>query len=129
MGRVRSLNTKPEMLVRRLLHKHGFRFRLHRKDLPGQPDIYLPKHRLAVFVHGCFWHGHEGCKRSKLPSTNSAFWENKIAGNRRRDAQIIQTLHEADVLTVVLWECELKDSEHILHTVRVAIGMERQGDG
>ena len=85
MGRISSKNTKPEIIVRSALHKAGFRFRLHRKDLPGKPDIILPKYKTVIFVHGCFWHAHKGCKRSNLPKSNLQYWTNKLEKNIQRD--------------------------------------------
>src|SRR5262245_34234702 len=85
MSRVRGRDTQPEIIVRKLLHRLGYRFRLHRKGLPGKPDIVLPKYRTAIFVHGCFWHGHPGCRRSARPTTNVEFWNRKIDGNVERD--------------------------------------------
>src|SRR5688572_24692867 len=87
MSRIRGKNTRPEMLLRSALHRAGFRFRIHRKDLPGRPDIVLPSRRLAIFVHGCFWHRHRGCPNTTTPSTNKEFWLVKFAGNTRRDKQ------------------------------------------
>ena len=87
MGRIRGKDTKPELRVRKALHAAGYRFRLHRKDLPGRPDITLPRHRTVIFVHGCFWHGHEGCKANRIPKTNPEFWSAKIDRNRERDAR------------------------------------------
>jgi DNA mismatch endonuclease (patch repair protein) len=108
MSRVRSGNTKPEMLVRSALHSLGYRFRLHRKDLPGSPDVVLPKHRTAVFVHGCFWHQHPGCKKSTLPKQNATFWSNKLARNVEHDNEVRRKLEEAGWKVLVLWECEVK---------------------
>lgn len=85
MSHIKSTNTKPEILVRRFLFARGFRFRLYRKDLPGKPDIVLPKYKTVIFINGCFWHGHDGCKYAKLPETNHAFWLDKISGNVERD--------------------------------------------
>ena len=92
MSRIKSKNTKPEMLVRQFLHKTGFRYRLHVKDLPGKPDILLPKYKTVIFVHGCFWHGHEGCKYSALPKTRREWWENKIKGNCLKDQDDLKKL-------------------------------------
>ncbi|MGD2131347.1 MAG: very short patch repair endonuclease [Maricaulaceae bacterium] len=108
MARVKSKNTKPEMLVRRAAHALGYRFRLHRKDLPGAPDLVFASRRAVIFVHGCFWHGHDCARGARMPKANAAYWRAKIARNRARDAASTQAL-EADgwrVLTV--WECELK---------------------
>ncbi len=107
MSSVRSTDTKIELRVRKALHAAGFRFRLHRKDLPGCPDIVLPRFSTIVFVHGCFWHGH-GCKKSKLPTTNVKFWEEKISDNKERDLKNLKYLAERDWQYSVLWECELE---------------------
>lgn len=122
MSRVRGRDTKPEIRVRRLLHRAGYRFRLHRRDLPGRPDIFLPKHRLAVFVHGCFWHGHEGCRRGKLPDTRPEFWASKIAGNRARDARAVEELAALGIASVTLWECQLKEDAAIIARIREVTG-------
>lgn len=108
MARIGSKNTAPELVVRRLLHEMGYRFRLHRRDLPGTPDIVLPKHRKAIFVHGCFWHAH-GCRIGRPPKSRPEFWEPKLARNVRRDAEKNEALQAAgwDVLTV--WQCEIKN--------------------
>ncbi len=111
MSRISGKDTKPEMLVRSLLHRMGFRFRLHTKDLPGKPDITLPKHKKVIFVHGCFWHGHKDCPRSKRPSTNVKFWNEKIDGNIKRDKKNIQSLENQDWKTLILWTCEIKDQK------------------
>ena len=113
MSRVSGKNTQPEIAVRSLLHNLGFRFRLHRKDLPGKPDITLPKYKKVIFVHGCFWHGHEDCPRSKRPSTNEEFWREKLNKNIERDKETVTALKELgwDVLTV--WACEVKDTNKL----------------
>lgn len=111
MKSVKSKNTKPEIIVRRMLHNLGFRFRIHRKDLPGKPDIVLPRYRKVIFVHGCFWHHHEGCKKSQLPETNREFWQEKIEKNRIRDCMNIKKLHELGWGTLVIWECEIAKSK------------------
>lgn len=92
MSRVKGRDTKPEMLVRSLVHRMGFRFRVHRRELPGNPDIVLPRHGKAIFVHGCFWHGHKRCSRSKRPKTNKTFWNNKIDENIERDKRFRREL-------------------------------------
>lgn len=107
MRRVRAKDTKPELTVRRLLHAQGLRFRLHRRDLPGNPDIVLPRHRAVLFVHGCFWHGH-GCSLFRMPETRQEFWSAKIADNRRRDRNAIEALAAADWRSLWVWECALR---------------------
>lgn len=108
MATIRGKNTKPEREVRRLLHALGYRFRLHRKDLPGRPDVVLPKHRAAILVHGCFWHRHKNCKYSVEPKSNRLFWSKKLASNAQRDTRAIAALRKAGWNTYVVWECELK---------------------
>jgi DNA mismatch endonuclease, patch repair protein len=112
MSRIKGKNTKPEMLVRSSLHAKGFRFRLHKKDLPGKPDIVLPKYKTAIFVHGCFWHHHDtGCRDGHLPKSNVAFWEQKIRRNVERDKRNLQSLQTLGWHSIVIWECELKKSK------------------
>lgn len=109
MALVRSHNTKPEIAVRKALHAGGYRFRLHRNDLPGKPDLVLPKYNIAIFVHGCFWHGHH-CKRgNRIPSTNREYWLSKIGRNVARDRESIANLQRLGWETRVLWECELTE--------------------
>ncbi len=110
MARVRGRDTKPEVAVRRLLHGMGYRFRLHRKDLPGKPDIVLPRHRRVILVHGCFWHGHLGCRRAARPSTNADFWNAKIDRNVERDAITAAALEAAGWKVLTLWQCETRDN-------------------
>ena len=107
MSGIRGKDTKPELLVRKWLHARGYRFRLHRRDLPGNPDIVLPKYRTVIFVHGCFWHGHE-CKDFKWPKTRPDFWKAKIGGNVARDASNIIDLEKLDWAVIVVWECETR---------------------
>jgi DNA mismatch endonuclease, patch repair protein len=108
MSRIRSKNTKPELLVRQFLHKNGFRYRLHVKDLPGKPDIVLPKYKTVIFIHGCFWHGHEGCRYFVVPKTRTEWWLNKIQGNCDNDAKAEIALELAGWEIIKIWECELK---------------------
>jgi DNA mismatch endonuclease (patch repair protein) len=110
MSAVRNRNTAPELLARRAAHRLGLRFRLHRSDLPGSPDFVLPKHGIAVFVHGCFWHGH-GCRRSKLPQSNVEFWKKKVEKNRDRDWKARRGLARLGWKVVTLWQCQLRDIE------------------
>ena len=107
MSGIRSKNTKPEMIVRRGLHRMGFRFRLHSEEVPGRPDLILPRYRAAIYVHGCFWHGHE-CHLFKFPSTRPEFWRTKIARNVERDREVRTGLKEQGWRRLVIWECALK---------------------
>jgi len=107
MSHIRGKDTKPEMLLRRGLHARGYRFRLHRRDLPGCPDLVFPQYHSVIFVNGCFWHGHD-CPMFKLPATRTEFWAAKIAGNRARDARALEGLAALSWRTLVLWECILK---------------------
>ncbi len=108
MSKIKSKDTKPEMLVRRFLFSHGFRFRLHRKDLPGNPDIVLPKFKTVIFINGCFWHGHRNCKFATIPETNRDFWLTKISGNIIRDNESVERLKQSGWRVIVIWQCELK---------------------
>lgn len=107
MSRIRSKDTTPELVVRRILHRLGYRFRLHRNDLPGRPDIVLPRHRKVILVHGCFWHGHT-CRLASKPKSNSGYWGEKILKNQRRDAQNRRLLEDAGWKVLELWECEIR---------------------
>ena len=107
MARVKSRDTGAELIVRRAMHRAGLRFRLHQKSLPGNPDIIFPSRRLAVFVHGCFWHQHEGCRRAKRPTSNSPYWQTKLDRNMNRDAQTRIRLEHLGWQSLVIWECEL----------------------
>lgn len=109
MAKVKSRGTKPEKKVRSLLFSLGFRFRLCQKNLPGKPDIVLKKYRTVIFVHGCFWHGHENCKNARIPKSNVEFWKNKIEHNKQRFAEVSRQLQEQGWKVVVIWECETKD--------------------
>lgn len=109
MARVRGKNTRPEIIVRSVLHRMGFRFRLHRSGLPGRPDMVLPKWKVAVFVHGCFWHRHEGCPNTRTPKSRVKFWTSKFQGNVTRDTETEQKLREHSWRVLVIWECEIKD--------------------
>lgn len=110
MSRIKCKDTKPELLVRKYLFSNGFRYRLHVKNLPGKPDIFIPKHKTAIFIHGCFWHGHEGCNYYKMPKTNSDFWKSKIDANTVRDKNVMQDLAAIHIKTIIIWECMLKPS-------------------
>lgn len=109
MSRIRARDTKPEITVRRLLHRLGYRFRLHRRDLPGHPDIVLPRHRAVIFVHGCFWHRHPGCRFAYTPKSRIEFWKRKFDQNEERDARAIEALEKDSWRVLVLWECETRD--------------------
>ncbi|NJL72977.1 MAG: DNA mismatch endonuclease Vsr [Candidatus Competibacteraceae bacterium] len=113
MARVGPIDTRPEMVVRRTLHAAGLRFRLHRRDLPGTPDIVLPSRRIVIFVHGCFWHQHEGCRKATIPKTRTEFWSRKFSENVRRDARNREALISAGWSVYVLWECELAKPRYI----------------
>ncbi|OIN57137.1 very short patch repair endonuclease [Arsenicibacter rosenii] len=108
MSRIKGKDTKPEMIVRKYLHARGFRYRLHNKDLPGKPDIVLPRYRTVIFVHGCFWHGHEGCRYFILPKTKTDWWEAKISGNKERDNRNLAALRASGWKVIIVYECELK---------------------
>lgn len=108
MRSVRRANTKPEIAVRRSLHALGFRFRLHRNDLPGTPDLVLPKYRIVVFVHGCFWHRHKGCSKATFPKTRTKFWTTKFRQNVARDQRNVEQLEQAGWLVLTIWECETR---------------------
>lgn len=116
MSRVRQRDTAPELLVRRLLHRRGWRYRLHDRQLPGSPDLVFPRLRKVVFVHGCFWHGHD-CKAGKLPSSRSDYWIPKIKANRERDDRALNNLEALGWNGLVVWQCETKDCEALLHKV------------
>ena len=107
MSRIRAKNTKPEVFVRSMLHRMGYRFRIHLKGLPGKPDIVLPKYHTAIFVHGCFWHGHEDCKDFAPPKTRTEWWLNKINGNKKKDTENIAQLDRQGWQVIIIWECEL----------------------
>lgn len=109
MSRVRNKDTKPEMLVRRLVHGLGFRHRLHGADLPGRPDLVFRGTRKAIFVHGCFWHRHSGCRNTRMPKSKLAFWRPKLFGNRRRDLRDQRRLRDLGWRVLVIWECEARD--------------------
>ena len=109
MASVRSKDTKPEMKVRRLLHGLGYRYRLHRSDLPGRPDLVFPSRRKIVFVNGCFWHNHADCVRASVPTTNRDFWRAKLSRNRERDESNVALLKESGWAVTTVWECQLED--------------------
>lgn len=114
MSGIRGKNTKPELVVRSYLHAHGYRFRIHRKDLPGNPDIVFPKLRTCLFIHGCFWHRHVGCRYATTPKTRVDFWGEKFRKNVVRDLANIQALEAASWEVLIIWECQLKTDENAL---------------
>ncbi len=113
MSRIRGKDTGPERAVRSLLHRMGYRFRLHRNDLPGKPDIVLPKYRTAIFVHGCFWHRHPRCRYAYTPKTRVKFWKNKFAENVARDRRAMRALRRLGWRVIVIWECEVSTGESL----------------
>ena len=115
MSRIKSGNTKPEIVVRSLLHNMGYRFRLHRKDLPGKPDIVLPRYRSVIFVHGCFWHRHKGCKNASNPKTKKTFWREKFKANVERDRKAQKELKSMGWRILIIWECELAEVDSVIN--------------
>jgi len=109
MSRVKNKDTKPEVYLRKLLWHEGFRYRINYKDLPGRPDIYIPKYKVAIFVNGCFWHMHEGCKLSSIPKTNYDFWKAKLEGNAERDKKNYKELDDMGIKVIIVWGCEIKE--------------------
>jgi DNA mismatch endonuclease (patch repair protein) len=112
MSRIRSKNTKPELIVRKMLHNTGIRYRLHAKDLPGKPDLSNKSKKFAVFVNGCFWHQHEGCKRANIPKSNKDYWIPKLDKNVEKQRKNLALLNKMGFKTYVVWECELNDIEN-----------------
>ncbi|XKH01818.1 DNA mismatch endonuclease Vsr [Marinobacter nauticus] len=131
MAAIKGKNTKPEILLRKALFKQGFRFRLHRKDLPGKPDIVLPKYNAVIFVQGCFWHGHDNCPMFKLPASRKEFWEEKILKNKERDSINIQLLNDSGWRVAEVWECALKGKRRlpITHVINQLADWLRSGSG
>ncbi|WP_274362916.1 very short patch repair endonuclease [Paenibacillus thermotolerans] len=121
MSKISGKNTKPEIIVRKLLHRMGYRFRLHRIDLPGKPDIVLPKYKKVILVHGCFWHGHDGCVKSKLPETNKDFWLKKIGKNIERDLKHFKSLEELGWDVLIIWSCEMSKKADLI-TIEQRLG-------
>ncbi|VBB05621.1 dna mismatch endonuclease vsr [Lucifera butyrica] len=123
MSRVKGKNTGPEIKIRSTLHSLGFRFRLNRKDLPGKPDIVLPKYKAVIFVHGCFWHGHS-CKRGHRPQTNEEFWNKKIDGNIKRDQVNMNNLEKLGWRVLVIWQCEIKQMDALIVRIKEFLNSE-----
>ncbi|ENU18102.1 very short patch repair endonuclease [Acinetobacter lwoffii] len=121
MAGIKGSNTKPELLIRHLLHKKGFRYRLHVKDLPGKPDIVLPKYKSVIFVHGCFWHGHQDCHLFRLPATRTEFWQEKICRNQANDSRAVDLLLASNWRVCIVWECSIrgakKDPEKVVSII------------
>lgn len=118
MSRVRSRDTAPEMLVRRLTHAMGYRYRLHAKELPGRPDLVFRPRRKVIFVHGCFWHRHFGCSLARMPKSRTDFWAPKLEANRQRDLNVERALREANWAVLTIWECELGDIDRLKKKIR-----------
>jgi len=121
MAKIGQSDTKPEMSVRKVAHRLGYRFRLHRRDLPGTPDVVFPKHKAVVFVHGCFWHRHAGCTRASTPATDTDFWTLKFERNTARDLAVAQSLTLAGWRVITIWECETRDADRLAGLLHRAI--------
>lgn len=126
MSKIRGRDTAPELIVRRIAHRLGFRFRLHRRDLPGRPDLVFPRHQLAIFVHGCFWHRHEGCQYAYTPKTRMTFWTAKFEKNVARDRRSVEALRKLGWRVLVIWECETQQEEAVRRRLTKHLG---QGSG
>lgn len=117
MRRVKSSDTGAEMIVRRLLHSQGYRYRLHRKDLPGKPDVVFPGRKKIIFVHGCFWHQHQGCHYADRPASNTDYWNTKLDRNKQRDTENLEKLKTLGWNVLIVWECQLRDKEALQKTL------------
>lgn len=126
MARIRRANTLPELIVRRLLHRLGYRFRLQLRGVPGRPDVAFPSRKKAIFVHGCFWHAHEGCPTHRIPKTRTEFWLTKFSRNRERDKRLLSAATEAGWGCLVLWECELGSTTLLTERLTSFLGSPRQ---
>jgi len=122
MARIRSKDMKPELVVRRLVHSLGYRYRLHRNDLPGKPDLVLGPRRKVIFVHGCFWHQHAGCREGRIPKSNQTYWQPKLARNVERDQRVQRELAEAGWTVIVVWECEISDLDTLKERISGFLG-------
>lgn len=118
MSRIQGKDTKPELIIRSLLHSSGYRFRLHAKKLPGVPDIVLPKYKTVIFVHGCFWHRHKGCKFTYTPKSRVEFWESKFQKNKERDRIVMNKLKKLGWKIIVIWECEISNPDNIRYKLK-----------
>ena len=119
MARVKGKNTGPELLVRKMVFAAGYRYRIHVKDLPGSPDLIFPGKRKVIFVHGCFWHRHEGCKSARMPKSRIYFWSAKLNGNKLRDTRTFDALRRSGWQVMVVWECELRDLEGVAKAIQI----------
>lgn len=131
MSRIRSKNTKPEIFVRKLLYGAGVRYRVHYRELPGKPDIYVSKYRTAIFVNGCFWHMHDGCRYARFPQSNTEYWNAKLTRNKERDQAHYADLKDAGIDVIVLWECtlkKLKNDEDAARLCRELISLIQSGN-
>lgn len=126
MAAIRSKNTKPELIVRSLLHRQGFRFRLHKKGLPGNPDLVLPKYKTVIFVHGCFWHRHKGCKDCTTPKTRTEYWLDKFNKNVERDRRVQQELKDLGWRIIIIWQCEIKDLDKLLEKIKTNLLLKKR---
>lgn len=122
MSGIRGKDTQPELAVRRFLHRRGFRYRVHDRRLPGRPDVVLPRYRTVVFVHGCFWHQHSGCRFATTPDSNAAFWQHKLSGNQMRDARHQEQLRQLGWRVLIVWECQVGDLAWLPTAVRASPG-------
>lgn len=119
MSRIKGKDTKPELLVRKFLHAQSFRYRLHVKDLPGKPDIVLPKYKTVIFIHGCFWHGHKNCKYFKIPQTRTEWWLNKINTNKVNDEKAVKELRKEGWKVIVIWTCKLTPTKKVSYLKKI----------
>lgn len=126
MSRIRAKDSSPEWRVRRLVHGLGYRFRLHRKDLPGKPDLVFPSRRKIIFVHGCFWHRHPRCPKARLPKSHREYWVPKLRRNRRRDRQVTTALASLGWKSLVVWQCELANESAVAAALRKFLGAQRR---
>ena len=129
MSKISGKETKPEIIVRKFLFSKGFRYRKNDKRYPGKPDIVLPKYKTIIFIHGCFWHGHKGCKKSKLPDTNRDFWENKITSNIKRDKKNRKQLERQGWFVYIIWQCQLRNETMKVKTLDILINRLRNLPG
>ena len=132
MAGIRGRDTKPELVVRRLLHGAGLRYRFHCRNLPGTPDLVLPKYRAAILIHGCFWHAHDGCKYFSIPASNEQFWRTKLSANRERDTRQIDALRSQGWRVLVIWECATRSTRHredlLAWTMKWLVGSDEYGE-